>query len=533
MNEGFNVHLASNVAHETYPKNTASDFITPLAEEIVTGGEKWEVAVKSIMYPSYVASTTEKDGFDLMQQKLLVGKEIEVPKLDQPYRPYEGEVNLPSYVEHLLKYKGKNTPTKEVNAQFAQSIVTTVNASKACTAGIFTFEYKKDHNKFILHVPNDEILISFGSFIQLGFGFTEKLFGRGTYWAWSAFDADKYKRFMPELIFKVYSLQRLKKYEMTQPLNEKGITTITLEHQNSLTNPSTTTLIVDVYVLETYGHHFRIRNVTSNTNVTKPYAGEYIVLKLDDSVTKTLALKQSYYELNTDLDIPVQAVRDVAAKKWAKLKNEGFKFTLYSNVIEDSSIVLEKVPNTLVHLPKQIFTSPVNFLDYLNAKSTQYGYLFKFNKDTSRFELTVNDKYYVRLSHTLASILGFRKTTESAKFAAYIQEFNPANDYIFSLPSTFANVPPLLSRGINSIYVYTDIVESSLVGDVRAPLLLVCPFKTDKANPTIYQEFLNPTYVPIHRNTIQKLEITLRDGTGEEIPFLYGKTVLSLHFRKQ
>ena len=528
MSEGFNVHLASNVAHETYPKNTASDFITPLAEEIVTGGEKWEVAVKNIMYPSYVASTTENDTLDLMQPKVYAGKEVEAPKLDQPYRPYEEEVKLPSYADFIEKANPK-TPTKAVNAQFAQTIVAALNASKSATAGIFRFEYKKTKNKFILHVPTDEVLISFEKVIQLGLGFTTNQFSRGSYWAWSAFDATKYKRFMPELAFKIYSLHRLKKYEFTKPVRKRDATTITIEHLNSFTNPSTTHLVVDVFILNTVGHHFRIRNKTSNTDVTKPYAGEYIIIKFDDSVKDTLRL-QSYYELNEDLDIPLE---NIGVRKWIKLRKMGIKFTLYSNVIETSSVVLEQVPNTTIHLPKQLFNTPLKFLPHLNTTSEQFGYSFKFNKETSRFELTVGDKYYVRLSPSLASILGFRKTTESAKYASLIEPSNPANDYIFSVPSTFANVPPLLSRGINSIYVYTDIVESSLVGDVRAPLLLVCPFKTDKDNPTIYQEFLNPSYVPIHRNTIQKIEVTLRDGTGEEVPFLYGKTVISLHFRKQ
>ena len=196
MDNGFNVHLASNVAHDTYPLNTASDFITPLAEEILTAGEKWEVAVKNIMYPSVVASTTKKDSFDIVEQKLFYGQEVEIAK-GEIYKPYEATLELPIYEDYInsLKETDKKIPTKKVNAKFAQYICDTLNENTASKKGIFKFEYKKKQNKFVIHVSYDDVFISFRPTLQHAMGFTQSVFSRGSYWTWNAFNVQFYKKY--------------------------------------------------------------------------------------------------------------------------------------------------------------------------------------------------------------------------------------------------------------------------------------------------------------------------------------------------
>ena len=52
MEENFNIHLVSNVSHDTYPTNSPSQFSTLLANEISLKDDNWEVAVHDIMYPT-------------------------------------------------------------------------------------------------------------------------------------------------------------------------------------------------------------------------------------------------------------------------------------------------------------------------------------------------------------------------------------------------------------------------------------------------------------------------------------------------
>ena len=93
-----------------------------------------------------------------------------------------------------------------------------------------------------------------------------------------------------------------------------------------------------------------------------------------------------------------------------------------------------------------------------------------------------------------------------------------------------------LTRGWTNIFVYTDIVEYQIVGDTLAPLLRVIPMKNYTTIGRIdhyTHVFNNPHYVPIGRHFIETIHVDLMSDTGEYVPFLIGKSIIKLHFRKK
>ena len=83
-----------------------------------------------------------------------------------------------------------------------------------------------------------------------------------------------------------------------------------------------------------------------------------------------------------------------------------------------------------------------------------------------------------------------------------------------------------------SIYVYTDIVASSIVGDTFANILRIFPAAGeagDIVNPPIYHRF----YVDLRVNSINTIEIMLTDTTGKAIEFQRGQVQVTLHFKKK
>ena len=89
--------------------------------------------------------------------------------------------------------------------------------------------------------------------------------------------------------------------------------------------------------------------------------------------------------------------------------------------------------------------------------------------------------------------------------------------------------------------IYTDLIENSIVGDTKAPLLHCFPFISKlKAGDIIttgqymtYRTFSHLQFKPLLKSSFHSIHIVLRDTSGEEIPFVsVGITRLVLMFPK-
>ena len=89
--------------------------------------------------------------------------------------------------------------------------------------------------------------------------------------------------------------------------------------------------------------------------------------------------------------------------------------------------------------------------------------------------------------------------------------------------------PIYLSRGIDSLYVYSDVVQPKLVGDTSAPLLGVVPAR-GVYGEMVYKEYSSHVYSDLTKNCFSTIEIYLMDSAGRSIPFEFGKVTVLLHF---
>ena len=88
-----------------------------------------------------------------------------------------------------------------------------------------------------------------------------------------------------------------------------------------------------------------------------------------------------------------------------------------------------------------------------------------------------------------------------------------------------------LNTHSNRFYVYSDVANYTYIGDVTAPILRVIPFKQLQEEIHFHQEFLNLHYVPVAKSYIDQVHISIKGDTGEDIPFITGKTLIKLHFK--
>lgn len=87
-----------------------------------------------------------------------------------------------------------------------------------------------------------------------------------------------------------------------------------------------------------------------------------------------------------------------------------------------------------------------------------------------------------------------------------------------------------MTQGFESFYVYTDVVESRVVGDSLLPLLRIVPIQGDHGQ-TVSKYFDHVQYIPLLCKEFGTIEIDIRDDIGHPVPFERRKLTVTLHFR--
>lgn len=107
-------------------------------------------------------------------------------------------------------------------------------------------------------------------------------------------------------------------------------------------------------------------------------------------------------------------------------------------------------------------------------------------------------------------------------------------EYLFLSPAK----SPLQSRSdvslkkFTGIYVYTDIIEHSIVGDAFAPCLTYVPIDSKYGELGHYWQN-PPIYHRVNRTLVSSIELSLRTHEGELLPMVDGEVMVQLHFRRR
>jgi hypothetical protein len=98
--------------------------------------------------------------------------------------------------------------------------------------------------------------------------------------------------------------------------------------------------------------------------------------------------------------------------------------------------------------------------------------------------------------------------------------------------SVKARYPVDLRGGFAALYLYCDVVSNQVVGHVTAPLLRVVAVQGHH-DDIISTVFTNPHYLPVVKKEIDSIEKSTKDDQDNHVKFLYGKTIVKLHFRRR
>ena len=174
--------------------------------------------------------------------------------------------------------------------------------------------------------------------------------------------------------------------------------------------------------------------------------------------------------------------------------------TLHKNV---SSYYLYRTPQEL----KEHFT--IEYFNIMSNVEISNKLLFSFD-----LAMTLTK---VEFERNLADALGFKEKI-----------FLPNNNY------NGVKKVKLMSP-LEEISIYSSIVNDTIIGDKRLPLLGTVWVDTRKPREDIiHEKILNPIYIPISPYFINNISIHICSESGKFVNFEEGSsTVLTLHFKKK
>lgn len=232
----------------------------------------------------------------------------------------------------------------------------------------------------------------------------------------------------------------------------------------------------------------------------------YITLISDSSLTFFPNNKISQFTtqlprpINLNGDWEMAVVDFIYPHTWYNVRNDNnlFGFDLGDGKLEGRRIppgCYETIPDLIKGM---IIPSHKNKID------------FHYHPVTKRVKIRTDAKSKVILNEGLAELLGF----EPGEYTGYQQ-----SPFVADPKSTF----PVM-------YVYCDLVEPQIVGDVQAPLLKIVTVEGNDGE-IVNAQYPRPFYLPVIRQHFQTIHIDIRLHSGDLVPFQRGKVFVMLHFR--
>ena len=521
MEDSFAVHLVSNVSTDIYPNNKPSQFSTLLADNINLSNGEWEVAVKDIMYPSHVASTTEDDKLYFHKTNRTKFRTLIPHAIDPQSRsvkPWKRNIRLNRTKWQTLK--------KAVNGNEMVKILNSPIESK--TKNIYQFGFDAKKKKLTLSIKVADFIVTLDPLLSMYLGFeASAIYCAGDYWASRPIDDQPNASAPAQTYMQFYDLQYMNRTEynlqvsVNKSLQSVFSTDIPFDIKDE-TNPPTFKFVYNPE--DANVHLFADKNI-----VKKPPEGNrpIIFFTFDDAARKLIPSTKPFYGIylphiytypHYNSQLRSFTAAKVSTATTVKLVQQGIKLTIWSLAAREEILKPDLSTVDVVTLKSKEVADPKDFLPILNEKTSEFGYRFSYNKDEERFAVIAGKSHAIKMSESLASILGFTRTSTQV----ILNETKTADSF------------PLLHRAITDIYIYSNIVQEVYLGNVKAPLLLSCPFRRDgNYNNITYIEFMNPTFTDLNRTSLQQIDIDIRDATGKPVPFLFGRTVINLLFRRR
>ena len=230
-------------------------------------------------------------------------------------------------------------------------------------------------------------------------------------------------------------------------------------------------------------------------------------------VDKYLSIETGHYVSVLEL---IEAIRESMIKfvkqETRKIKNEVLR--------EIGSVIPEDITNKeRKRRKREVTENNSEFKKRFKELCDQNPYLKLTNSIEFRHDYALK-RVFVHMDKDAIGYVMFSKKLQ------YMLGFE---DKFLNNKKMMAKYPPDMRGGVESLYVYCDVIENQFIGDTRAPLLRIVPVR-GHYNEIIGEVYTSPHYVPVLK---KEFEISIKTDRDELVPFQFGKAIVKLHFRRR
>jgi hypothetical protein len=244
---------------------------------------------------------------------------------------------------------------------------------------------------------------------------------------------------------------------------------------------------------------------------------------------------------------------------WANVKEE-LETIYWTSAVDDSDDFLPKNKVTITpgyyhtndQLAENVVTAVNRHIDRRSKSDARIEYNFNVYEQMS--VLRAHGTFVIFIEPKESGILrylGFKPLSTREEFMAYNEGLKPIariqsafqlmvdsclkydkNMFIISQDNSLDG--PLISKVIptNAMYVYTDIVEQSYLGDSLAPILGIVPVYDHKYGNTTQYTFPYPQPIRLNTDRIDTIHIHLADEFGQPFNFRAGTVIVKIKIQR-
>lgn len=187
--------------------------------------------------------------------------------------------------------------------------------------------------------------------------------------------------------------------------------------------------------------------------------------------------------------------------------------------------------STTYTIPIGVYNSVSDILNIVLSKTKELGDWLSYDSITNRIRVQRTDAITDPHPHSFDKSNESRSIMFHGRLAIQLG-FIPGVDvlsYDWSpyVGNIYFGIP-------DQMFIYCDLVEPQLIGYESSQVIKIVNTteKEEKFGSSCFRSFQKIHYIPVMRKEFEKVEIEIKDITGEDFQFRHGVSTIKLHFKE-